>query len=283
MAAGGVMAHEFDADTAVAAVGSNEFAAMVSDRWGAIGARPNGGYLLGICMKALYAIMPLPDPLAVSAHFLRPAVPGPATIRTDLVRSGRRIGTAEARLSQDARELVRAIASFTDLSRTAGRTLELGAPPKLPPPDEAIDLLGGRALPGITITDRFDYRVPAVPGWAQGRPSGDPSMSFWLRFRDGRAPDALSLVSLVDAAYPAVLEIGEPGSSTVELTVHVRARPAPGWLACRVTTRHVIAGYHEEDFEIWDASGALVAQSRQLALLSPVSLGDVPGAAAQPP
>lgn len=71
----------------------------------------------------------------------------------------------------------------------------------------------------------------------------------------------------VAAAAPVVLDLGEAGSSTVELTVHVRARPAPGWLACRSTTRFVAGGFHEEDFEIWDSTGALVAQSRQLALL----------------
>lgn len=49
--------------------------------------------------------------------------------------------------------------------------------------------------------------------------------------------------------------------------MHLRAHPAPGWLACRAATRFVIGGYHEEDFEIWDSTGALVAQSRQLALL----------------
>lgn len=34
-------------------------------------------------------------------------------------------------------------------------------------------------------------------------------------------------------------------------------------------TRFVSGGYHEEDFEVWDSAGALVAQSRQLALLAP--------------
>ena len=57
-------------------------------------------------------------------------------------------------------------------------------------------------------------------------------------------------------------------SSTVELTVHVRAMPAPGWLACRISTRYVEGGYAEEDFEVWDSAGALVAQSRQLILIA---------------
>ncbi len=34
--------------------------------------------------------------------------------------------------------------------------------------------------------------------------------------------------------------------------------------------RFVGGGYHEEDFEIWDSAGALVAQSRQLALTMPL-------------
>jgi acyl-CoA thioesterase len=96
---------------------------------------------------------------------------------------------------------------------------------------------------------------------------------FWMRFApapDGteRDADPLALAALVDMATPPVIDLGERGSTTVELTVHVRGLPAPGWLACRASTRHVIEGFHEEDFEIWDGSGRLVAQSRQLAVLA---------------
>ena len=259
---------EFDADTRVEAVAANDFAATVTERWNAMGARPNGGYLLGICTKALAQALPFADPLTVSAYFHRPAVVGPARVVVEAVRAGRRLATGEARLLQDDREVMRVLATFTDLAKAAGRTVALTEMPKLPPPDTAIDPLRGISMPEITILERFDYRTAVMPGWMQGRPSGDPSMTFWLRFKDGRAPDTLALPAMVDASYPAVMELGEMASSTVELTVHVRARPAPGWLTCRVATRHVIAGYHEEDFEVWDAEGHLVAQSRQLALLA---------------
>jgi acyl-CoA thioesterase len=261
--------HEFDVDTAVTAVADHTFAATVTGRWSVLGGGPNGGYLLAICLRALARVMPAPDPLAVSAFFLRPAVPGPAEVRTEVARSGRRIATGAAVLLQDGKETVRVTAAFSDLGRGAGRTVVLAEKPDLPPPDRARDLLVAGAIPGLTITERVEYRVGEMPGWATGRPAGRARMEFWMRFRDGRDADPLSLAALVDAAAPVILDLGEVGSATVELTVHVRGRPAPGWLACRVTTRFVIDGSHEEDFEIWDSAGRLVAQSRQLALLPP--------------
>ena len=257
----------FDADTAIEPAGEHVHAAALTDRWNALGGTPNGGYMLGVCLRALQADLPHPDPLVTSAHFLRPGAVGPAEVRTEVVRRGRRVATGEARLLQDGREIVRLLATFGDLSESNGRTLLLGRPPELPPPGDTPDVLAGGSLPGVSITEQVEYRAPEAPGWARGQPGGEPSLEFWMRFKDGRDADPLALAALVDAAAPAVLDIGAPGSATIELTVHVRARPAPGWLACRATTRHVIGGYHEEDFEIWDSAGSLVAQSRQFALL----------------
>jgi len=260
---------DFDHDTAVEPTRSGHYTGNATDRWSALGGGPNGGYLLGLCLRALRAEMPdsHPDPLVVSGYFLRPGLVGPTELDTEMIRVGRRIATGEARLSQDGKETVRAVANFTDLGALQGRTTVFGEPPKLPAPERCQDLTGGQSIPGLTILDRYEYRFPERPGWTAGKPSGEPKMEFWLRFSDGRDADSLSLATMIDAAAPAVMELGEFVSSTVELTVHVRTRPAPGWLACRVLTQYVIEGYHEEDFEIWDSTGALVAQGRQLAIL----------------
>ena len=259
--------HPFDTDTHVEPVAERTYAATLSDRWNALGGVPNGGYLLAVCLQALRRDLPFPDPMVASASYLRPAAIGPAEVHTEVVRAGRRVATGEARLVQGGKEIVRVVATFGDLGAANGRTEVHGRPPELPAPDDAVGLPDG-GLPGVSITERLDYRAAALPGWAQGRPTGDAETAFWMRFRGGREADTLALAALVDAAAPAVLELGVHGSATMELTVHVRGRPAPGWLACRASTRYLIGGYHEEDFEIWDSDGRLVAQSRQFALLA---------------
>jgi acyl-CoA thioesterase len=263
--------HAFDSDTAVVGSGPR-FVATISDRWSVGGAHANGGYVLSVCLRALAQVLDKPDPLAVSAFFQRRVLPGAAEVHTEVARSGRRLATGEARLLQGGREAVRVVASFADLSQAAGPTSISGGAPVLPPPQDCLDLFSpeppgeaGLAAPGIA--GRLECRTPQLPGWRQGSPSGQASAEFWLRLAGGRPADTMLLPGLVDMAVPAVFELGHYATTTIELTAHVRARPVEGWLACRVSTRYLIEGYHEEDFEIWDSAGQLVVQSRQLALL----------------
>lgn len=156
--------YAFDVDTRVEAVADHRFAAAITDRWNVLGGRPNGGDVMGVCLQALTRVMPSPDPLVVSAFLLRPTLPGPAEVQTAIVRSGRRISTGEATLYQDGKEVLRVTAAFSDLRQAADRTVLLGAKPALPPPDQAIDLMGGRVIPELTIGQRVEYRVAAWPG-----------------------------------------------------------------------------------------------------------------------
>jgi acyl-CoA thioesterase len=254
----------FDADTSVSASGpGGEFAAELTGRWDGIGGAVNGGYMLAICARALGLVMPFPDPIVLSGFFLRPGTPGPAVVRTSLTRSGRTMAFGEAVLVQHGKDVVRATAAFADLDVHEEPWFVNGTPPQLPPPSDCVgDPPGPMGL--ASITERVEFRFAEVPGWVLGKPSGHPAADFWMRFADGRDADLASLPLLVDATAPSVVELGAT-STTVQLTVHLRGRPAPGWLACRAITRFVSGGYHEEDLEIWDSAGALVAQSRQLA------------------
>ena len=278
--------HPFDADTAVAGSGPR-FSATISDRWGIGGGHANGGYVLSVCLRALRQVLGKPDPLAVAAFFQRRVLPGPAEVLVDAGRSGRRLATGEARLLQGGQELVRVVASFADLSQASGPTTggrrRAGAAGSagLPGPVRRAARRPGLAAPGIA--GRLECRVPRLPGWRQGAPSGQASAEFWMRLAGDRQADTMALPGLVDMAVPAVFELGHYLTTTIELSVHVRARPAPGWLACRVSTRYLIEGYHEEDFEIWDtdraAGGAVPAAGA--ARLSP-SLGWAHALAARP-
>lgn len=258
---------EFDADTRLFGDGP-EFEAALPDDWGG-GLGLNGGFMLALCARALARAAPFPDPLVVSGFYLRPGSPGPARVSTEVIRAGKTTAFGESALWRDGKQVLRATAAFTDLAQTAARSPDLVfsafAAPDLPPPEECFGF-APEAVRGVSIAGHFDYRMAAAPGWLTGQPTGNPRHEFWMRFRDGRPADLLALPLIVDAAAPAVLELGIV-STTVELTVHLRARPAPGWLACRMWTSYVGGGYHEEDFEVWDSAGTLVAQSRQLALI----------------
>jgi len=87
-------------------------------------------------------------------------------------------------------------------------------------------------------------------------------------FADEEPVDAIALLLAADAFPPAVFNSELPVAwvPTVELTVHVRGVPVPGPLRCSFVSRFIHDGLLDEEGAIWDSSGVLVAQSRQLAL-----------------
>ena len=81
----------FDRDVAGARV-DDRHTVELSDGW-RVGGGLNGGYLLAVIGHACAEVAAEhghPDPFVVTAHYLSAARPGPAVVRTDLVRSGGR-------------------------------------------------------------------------------------------------------------------------------------------------------------------------------------------------
>lgn len=260
------MTSAFEADTVFKAVDDQRFLATITDRWNGLHGRPLGGYSLAVALQPLRSQMPFPDLLVSSAFFLRPVLTGPVEVRTEIIRIGRRTATGETRLFQDGKEAIRSTATFTSLPDT-DEGLAFAQRPALSAPEESTGLHSGEPLPPSSVANRLEYRASEMPGWRRGQPSGEPLTQLWLRLIEGGGEDTLTVPFLIDAAAPAVMEIGAAGSTTMELTVYVRSRPTAGWNACRASTRFVTGGYHEEDFELWDETDRLIAQGRQLAIV----------------
>jgi acyl-CoA thioesterase len=241
-----------------------------------VGGAEHGGLLLALAGQALRAHLPHPDPLSISAYYLTAARPGPAVLHADVLRRSRSLSTGSVRLSQpgeDGRPVDRlhALATFGDLAALPDEVRTSATPPDLPPPEECVSpALAPPELAALTsLHRRLDLRLdPATVGWAVGQPSGAGRIQGWLRF-PGEDPDVLSLLLAADALPPTAFDLGVRAgwAPTLELTAHVRARPAPGWLLVSQHTRNLAHGLFEEDCEVWDSAGRLVVQARQLARL----------------
>ncbi|MFG3657988.1 thioesterase family protein [Streptomyces sp. NPDC047706] len=264
---------EFDRDTAVTRRSEGVYDIDLSAGWTIISA-VNGGYLLAVLGRALADALPHPDPFTISAHYLTASQPGPAVVRTDVVRTGRTLSTGQASLLQyddQGREVerIRVLASYGDLGTLPDDVRTTARPPAMPPIEQCFGPEDGPApVDGSSaITERLMLKLdPSTLGWALGAPSGKGEMRAWFGLKDGRDADPLSLLLAVDALPPTAFELGVSGwVPTVELTVHVRCRPAPGPLRVSITTRNLAGGFLEEDAEVWDSADRLVAQSRQLA------------------
>jgi hypothetical protein len=278
------MTYELDRGIAVTAAGDGRYDADLDGGW-VVGGGVNGGYLLAVIGNAVRERLlgsDHVDPFSVSAHYLSASVPGPATVETRVVRQGGRFSTVAVTLVQQvdgvATPRISALATYGDLDRAhdaatdaAAEALHLALqPPELPPREQC---LPSSAAPEevrkmAPLLDRFGTLLdPASAMWAVGRPSRRGVIQGWFKLADDRPLDPIALLMVVDALPPTTFDLGMPGwAPTLELTAHVRAKPAPGWAVVRHATRTVAGGLFEEDCDVWDSTGRLVAQSRQLAL-----------------
>jgi len=256
----------FGQATAVRPVGDGSFAAALSPDW-AVGDRPHGGYLLAVMARAALAVTGenAPDPLTVSAQFLRPPAFGAATVAVTVRKKGRTVTAVNAVLEQDGRPCVEAAINCGRLPQGPVHYSDLARLPAEPPAD-AID---------ITENVGAVYRVARVSrlmldagtaGFVTGRTDLPPRLHMWLRPAD-HEPDALFALLAGDISPPVVFNIGRFGwTPSVQLTALLRARPAPGWLRVLADSRALHDRWFDEDLQVIDSTGRLVCQARQLAI-----------------
>ena len=233
-----------------------------------IGGRPHGGYLLSL-LAATALDDDHPDPLAVSAHYVSPPAETFGTVDLERLRTGRRVASSRVRLSQDGDVRVEALVSSGRWTPDAspywrGR----GAPPDLPPLEDCPRAPStGPGGTKVGQLDHVDLRPdPSTVMWAVGEPAGAAEIRAWLRRDDGADASLLDLVVFADALPPVTFDLGLFGwVPTLELTVLLRGLPAPGWIRAVQRATLLQDGWLDEECELWDSRGRLVAQARQLA------------------
>jgi len=258
----------FATATAVQPDAAGQWSAAIQPGWDIAG-NANGGYLLAVATRALVGATGRPDPVTVTAHYMSPGQPGSIRIVTEVLKAGKRFATGTATMFSGSRPLLAVLGTLGDLSQAQGPELIQGSPPELPPPEQCVRLEPTDTFPP-PFMGRVDLRLhPDDAAFATGHRSGRPLMRGWFRLPGDERVDSLALLCAIDAFPPTAFNARLPvaWTPTVELTAHIRANPAPGWLRCRFSTRFVTAGFLEEDGEVWDSTGRLVGQSRQLALV----------------
>lgn len=252
----------FALDTAVEQVDDHLWRGEIVPGW-RIGVVPNGGYVLAIAGRALSRALPHSDPLGVSVTYCAAAELGPIDCEIELLRAGGSTTFARVTLRQQGQVKAAVTASYSDLERLKGESWSSVVRP------EIADWHDLEPLPehGIEMRQRVNQR------YARGRElfsnkgaDGSGVFEGWLELADGAAPDALTLLLFADAMAPPVFNVFGVLNwvPTLELSVQVRAKPAPGPVQARFSSRFMTRGLIEEDGELWDSRGELVALSRQL-------------------
>jgi Thioesterase-like superfamily len=262
---------DFDRVLSLTSTGDDTFQAQLDAGWTMNGTVVAGGYLFALTAQAArMCFADKPDPIASSAHFLAVCLPGEATLRVRRIKEGKLMATAAVDLIQGGETRVSSIVTCTDMPRLAAgagdfaqrysRRPELGPTRDLPVSHFALEEGWAPMYDKVHLHPSSDQAVIE-------RDRRDGTVRAMARFADGREPDPISLIMLCDTLPPVSYGAGLTGwAPTIQMSVQLRAAPAKGWLTIEHSAHSIKDGVFDEDCLIWDSSGHLVAQSRQLAL-----------------
>ena len=271
----------FRSDTSVEPLGDGRYRGRMDTSWWII-AGPNGGYVAAVLLRAIVAEVGDPDrrPRSITLQYLRPPAEGDVEIQVTVERAGRTVTNLSARMTQEGRTLVLALASLaaarpSEVSFDEGPglpALEDGSPVPMPEaiPEREVD--PDRDVP---MRRHYDLR------WALGSlpfSAGDTAAERrahnggWLRPAEPEPIDEVVLMAMTDAWLPPLFSrVDVPlAVPTVDLTVHFRALPEDPLDHCFVEFASPLAsdGYLVEHGRILSRSGRLLAESRQLAVVA---------------
>ena len=239
-----------------------------------VGNTPHGGYLLALMNKALTRVLPHPSSINANVYYLDRTEPTEAELHVEVIRTSKGSSMGQVKLIQNKKITCLYSSLCSDFKYMKGYSgLQTPLPEIMDSANEkdfkvmSYDVLKPGSTP--SFIQQLELSVHPDHAWWDrviSKNEAEARCSAYLELIGGPA-DEFVLSYLSDILPPVVQnKYGSLGwVPTLTLTTNIRQLPTTNKLFIDGVAKDISNGYFEQDCNIWDLNGNLVATSRQLA------------------
>ena len=239
-----------------------------------VGNTPHGGYLMAIMHKALTNVLPHSTAISSSVQYLDRIDAKPFELEVETFKTSRGSSSGIVKLIQDKKICTTFTGTCSDFEFMKGYD-DLQKPlPKIFKDKDKKDYVKmnyDKISKGFTpaFIQQLECLVHPDHAWWNRESDNDKDnearCSAFLEM-EGGTPDQFCLSFYSDILPPVVSNKYGPLGwiPTITLTTHIRQLPSTSVVYADFKATDINKGYFEQDCNIWDLNGNLVASSRQL-------------------
>ena len=240
-----------------------------------VGNTPHGGYLMALMHKALTNILPHSTAISSSVQYLNRIDAKPFELEVETFKASRGSSSGVVKLKQDDRICTTFTGTCSDFEFMKGHD-DLQKPlPKIFKDKDKKDYVKmnyDKISKGFTpaFIQQLECLIHPDHAWwnrdeLSDNTANEPRCSAFLEM-EGGTPDQFCLSFYSDILPPVVSNKYGPLGwiPTITLTTHIRQLPTTSEVYVDFKATDINKGYFEQDCNIWDLDGNLVASSRQL-------------------
>ncbi len=240
-----------------------------------VGNTPHGGYLMALMHKALTNVLPHSTAISSSVQYLDRIDAAPFELEVEIFKISRGSSSGIVKLMQDDNICTTFTGTCSDFEFMKGYDdLQKPLPPLFNDKDKQdyVKMNYDKISKGFTpaFIQQLECLVHPDHAWWNresnfNNKDKEARCSAFLEMLGG-VPDQFCLSFYSDILPPVVSNKYGPLGwiPTITLTTHIRQLPTTAEVYADFKATDINKGYFEQDCNIWDLNGILVASSRQL-------------------
>ena len=239
-----------------------------------VGNTPHGGYLMAVMHKALTNILPHSTAISSSVQYLDRIDAAPFELEVETFKISRGSSSGIVKLKQNSKTCTTFTGTCSDfefMKGYDGLSKPLPAIFKDRDKKDYVKMNYDKISKGFTpaFIQQLECLVHPDHAWWNRESNNDKDnearCSAYLEM-EGGTPDQFCLSFYSDILPPVVSNKYGPLGwiPTITLTTHIRQLPSTSVVYADFKATDINKGYFEQDCNIWDLDGNLVASSRQL-------------------